>query len=221
MTWCYLWFPLHHIFPEAHHLLIIHPHAWRKCSWTDASIQVFQWEKWFYQLHLILPRKGNWLRARDPAAVIGHKQAAQQVEEATTKAEAAQKRLRVEELEVQLERFTQMGMPSLAWLWGMAGGEDELLWAQVDIACCQCQEQALPCKLWPWQCSVSRSWWWVWRPGWLRCETTWAVTPPHTHWQCTTVWDFSTHNEGQKEQRKTLTRQNHKHGLLIQRDKLI
>jgi hypothetical protein len=40
----------------------------------------------------------------------------QQVEEATTKAEAMQKRLRVEELEVQLERFTQVGMPSLAWL---------------------------------------------------------------------------------------------------------
>lgn len=48
--------------------------------------------------------------------MIGHKQAVQQVEEATTKAEAMQKRLRFEELEVQLERFTQVGMPSLAWL---------------------------------------------------------------------------------------------------------
>jgi hypothetical protein len=48
--------------------------------------------------------------------VIGHKQAAQQVEETTAKAEAVQKRLGVEELEMQLERFTRMGMPSLARL---------------------------------------------------------------------------------------------------------
>ena len=61
------------------------------------------------------------------SSLIGCKQAAQQVEEATTKAEAAQKRLGVEEPEVQLERFTQMGMPSLALLCGTAGGEDELL----------------------------------------------------------------------------------------------
>ena len=45
------------------------------------------------------------------SSLIGYKQAAQQVEEAMTKAEAAQKRLRVEESEVQLERFTQMGNP--------------------------------------------------------------------------------------------------------------
>ena len=39
--------------------------------------------------------------------------------------------------------------------------------------------------------------------------------PSHQTTQCATVWDFSTHIEGQKEGWKTLTRQNHKHAYLL------
>ena len=40
MKWCYLWFSLHLIFPEAHHLLIIHPHTCSKHSRIDAYTSV-------------------------------------------------------------------------------------------------------------------------------------------------------------------------------------
>ena len=55
MKWFYLLFPLHLRFLETHQLLIIHSHACRKFSRTDASIQLFKWKEWFYLLHLILP----------------------------------------------------------------------------------------------------------------------------------------------------------------------
>lgn len=44
MKWWYLWFSPHLIFPGAHHLVVVHLHPCKKCPWTDASIQVSEWD---------------------------------------------------------------------------------------------------------------------------------------------------------------------------------
>ena len=81
----------------------------------------------------------SFFPANKGSSLINRKKAAQQ---ATTKAKA---RRGVEGLEVQLERLTQMSMPSLALLWGTrAVGEDELPWAHWQVGRhWHAQEQAL------------------------------------------------------------------------------
>ena len=155
-----IWFALYHIFPATYHLLILDPHAWSKCWWVDASIQVFQWKKWFYQLHLILPSKQGiqpyWLQASSTTGWRGH-----------------DKSRGIEEPGVQLERLTW----SACHLWHCF----EVPRHDVKVSCCDPPSQAttttVPCKADHGSGCAVQDATNVRQPG----------PSHHTHWQCTTV----------------------------------